>query len=407
VKLDNLFQQNVFSNDSSGAVQVINFINHLLEQALLQNASDIHIEPVEELTRVRLRIDGLLQKFAEVPRSNHNAIVSRIKIISGLDIAEKRLPQDGRIEADVNGRKVDLRISTLPVIDGEKVVIRILDKGKQLKNLAGLSFSSVNFVRYKELISYPHGMVLITGPTGSGKSTTLYATVEYLNDESQNIITIEDPVEFKIKGVNQISVNNKAGLTFAKGLRSIVRQDPNIIMVGEIRDGETARIAVQAALTGHLVFSTLHTNTAIGAITRLIDLGIEPFLVAVALRGVVAQRLVRTICSKCKEQYAPTNTEISSAGLSALASSDLDKLSLCKGAGCEHCNHSGYKGRIAVQEVLTINETMKSLITSGASEKSLFDEAKANKFTTLVDDCSQKVLQGVTSVEELLRVAYC
>ncbi|MBQ9763374.1 MAG: type II/IV secretion system protein [Phascolarctobacterium sp.] len=407
MKLDNLFQQNVFSNDSSGAVQVINFINHLLEQALLQNASDIHIEPVEELTRVRLRIDGLLQKFVEVPRSNHNAIVSRIKIISGLDIAEKRLPQDGRIEADVNGRKVDLRISTLPVIDGEKVVIRILDKGKQLKNLAGLSFSSVNFVRYKELISYPHGMVLITGPTGSGKSTTLYATLEYLNDESQNIITIEDPVEFKIKGVNQISVNNKAGLTFAKGLRSIVRQDPNIIMVGEIRDGETARIAVQAALTGHLVFSTIHTNTAIGAITRLIDLGIEPFLVAAALRGVVAQRLVRTICVNCKEQYAPTNTEISSAGLSALASSDLDKFSLCKGAGCENCNHSGYKGRVAVQEVLAINDNMKSLIISGASERALLDEARTNNFTTLIEDCAQKVLQGVTSVEELLRVAYC
>lgn len=402
MKLDNLFLQNVFSNDSSGAVQVINFINQLLEQALLKNASDIHIEPVEELTRVRLRIDGLLQKFVEVPRSNHNAIVSRIKIISGLDIAEKRLPQDGRVEADINGRKVDLRVSSLPVIDGEKVVIRILDKGQRLKNLDGLEFSNTNLVRYKELISYPHGMVLITGPTGSGKSTTLYATLEQLNDETQNIITIEDPVEFTIKGVNQISVNNKAGLTFAKGLRSIVRQDPNIIMVGEIRDGETARIAVQAALTGHLVFSTLHTNTAIGAITRLIDLGIEPFLVAAALRGVVAQRLVRKVCTNCREQYLPNSIE-----LTALGCKSEEYPHLYRGRGCDSCNLSGYKGRIAVQEVLAINETMKSLIVSGANERALLDEAKANNFTTIVDDCAQKVLQGVTSTEELLRVAYC
>ena len=251
MKLDTLLAQNVFSSNSSGAVQVINFIDHLLEQALLKNASDIHIEPVDELTRVRLRIDGLLYKFVEVPLSNHNAIVSRIKIISGLDIAEKRLPQDGRVEAEVSNRKVDLRISTLPVIGGEKVVIRILDKKQQLKDLSGLNFSQDNLAIYEQLVGYPNGMILITGPTGSGKSTTLYATLGHLNDETQNIITIEDPIEFKIKGVNQISVNNKAGLTFAKGLRSIVRQDPNIIMIGEIRDTETAKIAVRASITGH------------------------------------------------------------------------------------------------------------------------------------------------------------
>lgn len=400
MKLDTLLVQNVFSSDSSGAVQVINFIDHLLEQALLKNASDIHIEPVDEVTRVRLRIDGLLYKFVEVPFSNHNAIVSRIKIISGLDIAEKRLPQDGRVEAEISNRKVDLRVSTLPVIGGEKVVIRILDKGQQLKDLSGLNFSEDNLALYKQLVGYPHGMILITGPTGSGKSTTLYATLGHLNDETQNIITIEDPIEFKIKGVNQISVNNKAGLTFAKGLRSIVRQDPNIIMVGEIRDGETARIAVQAALTGHLVFSTLHTNTAIGAVTRLVDLGIEPFLVAASLRGVVAQRLVRMICPHCKEQYVASNTE------RAVLRCDIsESLMLYKGSGCEHCNHTGYKGRMAVQEVLPITERLKNLIVQGADEGTLLAEAKANGFTTLADDCTQKVMQGVTTTEELLRVS--
>lgn len=400
MKLDTLLAQNVFSSNSSGAVQVINFIDHLLEQALLKNASDIHIEPVDELTRVRLRIDGLLYKFVEVPLSNHNAIVSRIKIISGLDIAEKRLPQDGRVEAEVSNRKVDLRISTLPVIGGEKVVIRILDKKQQLKDLSGLYFSEDNLALYEQLVGYPNGMILITGPTGSGKSTTLYATLGHLNDETQNIITIEDPIEFKIKGVNQISVNNKAGLTFAKGLRSIVRQDPNIIMVGEIRDGETARIAVQAALTGHLVLSTLHTNTAIGAVTRLVDLGVEPFLVAASLRGVVAQRLVRMVCPCCKEQYVANSTELAALGREA-----SEKLTLFKRSGCEHCNNTGYKGRMAVQEVLPITDKLRNLISNGADEGTLLAEARANGFTPLADDCVQKVLQGVTTTEELLRVS--
>ncbi len=400
--LSSLLRQSVFSIDSSGTVNAVNFVNQLLELAVRKNASDIHIEPVDEVTRVRLRIDGLLHSLVEVPVSAHNAIVSRIKIISGLDIAEKRLPQDGSVDVNVIGRRIDLRISTLPVLDGEKVVLRILDKGRQFRDLAGLSFSEANLARYRKLIAYPHGMVLLTGPTGSGKSTTLYATLEHLNDESKNIITIEDPVEFKIQGVNQISVNNKAGLTFATGLRSILRQDPNIIMVGEIRDRDTARIAVQAALTGHLVFSTLHTNTAIGAITRLIDLGIEPFLVAAALRGVVAQRLVRITCNDCKMQYL--------AGSSDLVSLDRDdgeRLILYKGRGCKHCNNTGYKGRMAVQEVLAVTEGIQSLIVKGAEEKALLNEAKANGFTTLVEDCREKVLQGVTSVEELLRVAYC
>ena len=376
MKLNRLAVQNVFSSNLSGEVQAVKFVNELLELAVKKNASDIHIEPLEEVTRVRLRIDGLLCNAAEMLRSNHSAIVSRIKIICGIDIAEKRLPQDGRVEVEVGGSKIDLRVSTLPVINGEKVVIRLLEKSQKLLELEALNFSESNLKIYKQLINSPHGIILLTGPTGSGKSTTLYATLQELNDETKNIITIEDPVERTIEGVNQIAVNNKAGLNFATGLRSIVRQDPNIIMVGEIRDGETVKIAVQAALTGHLVFSTLHTNNAIGAVTRLLDIGIEPFLLAAALRGVVAQRLVRTICPYCE-------------------------------SGCEHCNHTGYKGRIAVQEVLQITPKLQKLITQGVEESVLFEAAKENGFTTVQEDCLAKVQAGQTTLEEYYRVASC
>lgn len=376
MKLNRLAVQNVFSSNLSGEVQAVKFVNELLELAVKKNASDIHIEPLEEVTRVRLRIDGLLCNAVEVLGSNHSAIVSRIKIICGMDIAEKRLPQDGRVEVEVGASKVDLRVSTLPVINGEKVVIRLLEKSQKLLELEALNFSESNLKIYKQLISSPHGIILLTGPTGSGKSTTLYATLQELNDETKNIITIEDPVERTIAGINQIAVNNKAGLNFATGLRSIVRQDPNIIMVGEIRDGETAKIAVQAALTGHLVFSTLHTNNAIGAVTRLLDIGIEPFLLAAALRGVVAQRLVRTICPYCEN-------------------------------GCEHCNYTGYKGRIAVQEVLQITPKLHKLITQRAEECVLFEAARENGFTTLQEDCFAKVQAGQTTLEEYYRVASC
>ena len=374
MKLNRLAVQNVFSSNLSGEVQAVKFVNELLELAVKQNASDIHIEPLEAVTRIRLRIDGLLCSAVEVLRSNHSAIVSRIKIISGMDIAEKRLPQDGRVEVEVGSSKVDLRVSTLPVINGEKVVIRLLEKSQKLLELEALNFSESNLKIYKQLINSPHGIILLTGPTGSGKSTTLYATLQELNDETKNIITIEDPVERTLEGINQIAVNNKAGLTFATGLRSIVRQDPNIIMVGEIRDGETAKIAVQAALTGHLVFSTLHTNNAIGAVTRLLDIGIEPFLLAAALRGVVAQRLVRTICPYCED-------------------------------GCEHCIHTGYKGRIAVQEVLQITPKLQNLITHGAEESMFLKTARESGFATIQEDCLAKVQAGRTTMEEYYRVA--
>ena len=374
MKLNRLAVQNVFSSNLSGEVQAVKFVNELLELAVKQNASDIHIEPLETVTRVRLRIDGLLCSAVEVQRSNHSAIVSRIKIICGMDIAEKRLPQDGRVEVEVGSSKVDLRVSTLPVINGEKVVVRLLEKSQKLLELKALNFSVSNLKIYKQLINSPHGIILLTGTTGSGKSTTLYATLQELNDETKNIITIEDPVERTLEGINQIAVNNKAGLTFATGLRSIVRQDPNIIMVGEIRDGETAKIAVQAALTGHLVFSTLHTNNAIGAVTRLLDIGIEPFLLAAALRGVVAQRLVRTICSYCE-------------------------------GGCEHCNYTGYRGRIAVQEVLQITTKLQNLINHGVEESVLLETAKESGFTTIQEDCLAKVQAGRTTMEEYYRVA--
>ena len=374
MKLNRLAVQNVFSSNLSGEVQAVKFVNELLELAVKQNASDIHIEPLETVTRIRLRIDGLLCTAVEVLRSNHSAIVSRIKIICGMDIAEKRLPQDGRVEVEVGSSKVDLRVSTLPVINGEKVVIRLLEKSQKLLELEALNFSESNLKIYKQLINSPHGIILLTGPTGSGKSTTLYATLKKLNDETKNIITIEDPVERTLEGINQIAVNNKAGLTFATGLRSIVRQDPNIIMVGEIRDGETAKIAVQAALTGHLVFSTLHTNNAIGAVTRLLDIGIEPFLLSAALRGVVAQRLVRTICPYCE-------------------------------GGCEHCNHTGYKGRIAVQEVLQITPKLQNLITHGAEESMFLETVRKSGFTTIQEDCLTKVQAGRTTMEEYYRVA--
>ena len=376
MKLNRLAVQNVFSSNLSGEVQAVKFVNELLELAVKKKASDIHIEPLEEVTRVRLRIDGLLFTAVEVLRLNHNAIVSRIKIICGMDIAEKRLPQDGRVEVEVGSSKIDLRVSTLPVINGEKVVIRLLEKSQKLLELEALNFSEDNLKIYKQLINSPHGIILLTGPTGSGKSTTLYATLQELNNETKNIITIEDPVERTIEGINQIAVNNKAGLTFATGLRSIVRQDPNIIMVGEIRDGETAKIAVQAALTGHLVFSTLHTNNAIGAVTRLLDIGIEPFLLVVALRGVVAQRLVRTICPYCE-------------------------------GGCEECNHTGYKGRMAIQEVLQITPKLQKLITNGLQESLLLEAARENGFTNLREDCLVKVQAGQTTLEEYYRVASC
>lgn len=379
-------------------MQAADIVENIFSKAIKLHASDIHIEPLDIKTRVRLRIDGLLRPIEDIPAARHNSVISRIKVLCGMDIAEKRVPQDGRLEITREGRCIDLRISTLPTIRGEKIVIRVLDKERTLFSLNQLDFSEENLKLYQSMYKTARGIVLITGPTGSGKSTTLYATLNELNTQEQNIITIEDPVEYKIAGINQVAVNPKTGLTFAKGLRAIVRQDPNIIMVGEIRDAETAQIAIQSALTGHLVLSTLHTNSAAGAVTRLLDMGIEPFLLASAVRGVVAQRLVRKICPHCCKQYEAEDWEKNF--LHVLAER---KLLLQRGEGCEKCGFTGYKGRMAVQEVLPITEQITCLILHHDSEAMIQEAARQNGFISLKQDGIDKVMAGYTTVAELIR----
>jgi len=378
--------------------QSVGFVEDLLSAAVLRRASDVHIEPLKDRSRIRLRIDGMLQLLCELDRSDHDGVISRIKVINGMDITEKRLPQDGHMEKEMDGKLVDLRVSTMPVTYGEKMVIRILDKSNACLDLDRLSFTGDNLAAYRNLFASPHGIVLVTGPTGSGKSTTLYATINELNRPQTNIITIEDPVEYQIPGVNQVTLNAKAGLHFANGLRSIVRQDPDIIMVGEIRDEETARIAVQAALTGHLVLSTLHTNDAVGAITRLLDMGIESYLLASCLRGVVAQRLVRKVCRQCGEEYAAGAAELACLRLPA-----GENRRLVKNAGCADCFGTGYNGRLTIQEVLTVDDEMRNMISQGSSEKDLLAHARNKGFRSLYEDGVDKVLAGVTTLSELHR----
>lgn len=381
----------------SGESQIIDLVDKIICDAVSQQASDIHIEPLAEYLRIRYRIDGVLQTVQKLNPNKHPVIVSRIKIISGMDIAEKRLPQDGRLE--LRQENVDLRISTLPTMQGEKVVIRILNKASDLLDQESLGFSDENYRLFQHLYSMQHGLVLVTGPTGSGKTTTLYAALNAVNTDATNIITIEDPVEYKIDGINQVAVNNKAGLSFASGLRSIVRQDPNIIMIGEIRDLETAQIAVQAALTGHLVLSTLHTGSAAGAVTRLIDMGIEPFLIAATLRGIIAQRLVRKVCSNCKKAFIPSEEE------QGLLHVQTDKI--YHGTGCDQCRETGYKGRIAVHEILLCNDSMRKEILHGADEEKIAAAGHISGSKSLYEDAAMKVLNGTITMEELMKVVYC
>ncbi len=387
--------------NNSDNIPIVKVVDSLIDQAIRYKASDIHIEPQENFTRVRFRVDGVLRNVVTLRKNRHSAIISRIKIMADLDIAEKRLPQDGRINIEQGGREIDLRISTLPTIEGEKVVMRILDKNAASIDIRKLAFTAKNIELYSTLFKSSFGIVLVSGPTGSGKSTTLYSTLTNINSPTKNIITIEDPVEYRIEGVNQVAVNNKAGLSFANGLRSILRQDPNIIMVGEIRDVETAHISIHAALTGHLVFSTLHTNDAAGAITRLIDMGVEPFLVASALRGVVAQRLVRRICPHCKEIYVPDAAERVYMDIPL-----KEDVKLYHGAGCGKCNFTGYAGRMAIQEVLPIVPEMKELILKNASDTDIFAVGRPYGVKSMKEDGIKKVLDGETTVSELLRVAY-
>jgi len=389
--------------DATENAPIVSIVNSLLDQAVHDKASDVHVEPEEDKVRVRFRVDGVLREVITFPRSTQASLLSRIKIMAEMDIAEKRLPQDGRIKIMKHGREIDVRVSTLPTILGEKVVMRILDKDAVDIKMNELGFSAKNLEIYKKMISNSYGLVLATGPTGSGKSTLLYATLMELNSVTKNIITVEDPVEYRIAGVNQVSVNNKAGLTFANGLRTILRQDPNIIMVGEVRDTETAEITINAALTGHLVLSTLHTNDAPGAITRLLDMGIEPFLIVSAVRGVVAQRLVRRICPDCKKQYTPGPDSDERILLGVGAN---EPLVLYKGEGCAQCKYTGYSGRLAIHEVMPILPEMKKLIMQHAPDQEIFALAQKQGTATIREDGIAKALNGQTTIDELVRVAF-
>lgn len=378
---------------------IVKFVNQMFVRAVTQRASDIHIDPQETKVIIRFRIDGRLVTDRELPKHMQNMLVARIKIMSNLNITENRVPQDGRIKVTIEFHPIDLRVSTLPTVYGEKVVMRILDLGSSLNDLNKLGFNKINLDRFIKMIEQPTGIVLITGPTGSGKSSTLYASLNRLNSDEVNIITVEDPVEYQLEGINQVPVNSNVGMTFAAGLRSILRQDPDIIMVGEIRDGETAEIAVRASLTGHLVLSTVHTNDSVSTIMRLVDMGLEPFLVAASLSGIVAQRLVRRICRDCKEEHEASERE-----KQIFASRGINIEKVYRGRGCPMCNMSGYKGRIAIHEVLTIDDTIKKMIMNNQTVDKIKEYALKKGTIFLIDDGLLKVKQGLTTTEEVLRV---
>lgn len=380
---------------------VIRLVNLIITRALEQRASDIHFEPFENELKVRYRIDGVLHEAEAPPKKLQAAVISRIKIMSKLNIAERRLPQDGRIKLRVLGKEIDFRVSTVPTYFGESVVLRILDRQSVILDLERLGFPDSYLKEFKSLIRKPHGMLLVTGPTGSGKTTTLYAALSTLNGEDKKIITVEDPVEYQIDGVNQIQVKASIGLTFANGLRSIVRQDPDIIMIGEIRDKETAGIAIQSALTGHFVFSTLHTNDSAGAISRLLDMGMEDYLISSSLLAVLAQRLVRVICKECKEEFTPEPELISE--LKGIVS--LEKgIKLYRGKGCKNCSGTGYKGRIGVYELLNITDGIKKLILSRADSGAIKKRAISEGLITMWADGWMKIRAGLTTIEEVMRV---
>ncbi len=376
---------------------VIRLINAMLAEAIKKEASDIHIEPFENRLQIRFRIDGVMQTILEPPRKVAALIISRVKVMANLDIAEKRVPQDGRISLRLAGHPVDVRVSTLPSGHGERIVLRLLDKQAGRLELDKLGMSSENHQLVNDLIKIPHGIILVTGPTGSGKTTSLYAILTQLNDASRTILTVEDPIEYYLDGIGQTQVNNKTDMSFAKGLRAILRQDPDVVMVGEIRDIETAVIAVQASLTGHLVLSTLHTNSAIGAITRLRDMGVEPFLLSSSLAGVIAQRLVRKLCPDCKTEHNPTPTEQKLLG--------IEKPQIIYHSnGCKKCNFTGYLGRMGVYEVIRIDEKMKQMIHDERAERDIENQARKH-YKSLRQDGMRLVLEGKTTLEEVLRVS--
>ncbi len=381
---------------------IVKFVNLLITHGIQDGASDIHIEPAERDLRVRFRIDGVLHEVMRSPKSIQSGVVSRLKIMSDINIAERRIPQDGRLSVSVNDRKIDLRVATLPTVWGEKVVMRILDNSTAMLDLKDLGFTGGNFERYRASYSKPYGMILVTGPTGSGKSTTLYSTLHQINHPEVNIITVEDPVEYRLPGINQVQTHARAGLTFAAALRSILRADPDVVLIGEIRDHETAQIAIEAALTGHLVLATLHTNDAASAITRLIEMGIEPFLVGSALDCVLAQRLARRLCTKCAEPYTPTADTLLAARYPWQADEPLPELR--RAVGCSACAKTGYKGRVALHEVMTVSETVERRAVERASAADIERVAHGEGMASLRMDGMHKVGQGLTSLDEILRV---
>jgi general secretion pathway protein E len=392
VKLE--FETIDISKDELESPAII-FVNNFLLKAIKIGASDIHIEPYEKNVLVRMRIDGKLVVVEELTNGFYQSVLSRIKVIANMNVAEKRLPQDARFRIKISKKEIDIRVSTIPSLFGERVVLRILDQSSTPLDLEELGLSKEDYENVLNILSKPYGIILVTGPTGSGKSTSLYAFLKRLKSPSKNIITIEDPVEYQIEGISQIQVNPKVGLTFASGLRSILRQDPDIIMIGEIRDKETAEIAIQAALTGHLVLSTLHTQNALSSITRLFDIGIEPFLIASSVEGLIAQRLVRKICPYCKTSYKPSSVEIKELGLKE------GDYTFYKGLGCEHCMQSGYKGRIGLFEVINVDDKLKSIISQNPS----WEYIKSHiQYKSLLDDGIEKILNGITTIEEVLQV---
>ena len=399
---DAAFVTNQLGDDAVSSAPTIRLVNSIIERAITERASDIHLEPWEGEMKVRMRIDGLMRDILTVPKDIQNSVIARLKIMSSLNIAERRVPQDGRFNVRIKDRDIDLRVSTLPTVFGEKIVARLLDKtgGKVSKESIGLE--GEDLAKYEKMIRCRNGVILIVGPTGSGKTTTMYAMIDDLNTREVNMVTLEDPVEYHIDGVNQVQINEKTGMTFANGLRAILRQDPDIIAVGEIRDGETAEIAMRAAITGHVVLSTIHTNDAVGSIERLRDIGVEPYLISSALKGVVSQRLMRRICPHCREAYTPTPEELSDLGMPM-----EPDIQLYRGAGCSDCFGTGYRGRVAVFEMLPVGHEVRRLIASGADraaiEEALHDDAEG--FVSLRDNALRLMRDGVTTAEEVLRVA--
>ena len=391
----------VSENDVVGNAPVVRLVNSIIEEAINTGTSDIHIEPMEDIVRVRNRTDGTLRKVLDTPKYLLPSIIARIKIMGAMNIAEKRVPQDGRTQVSLSGKEIDIRISTLPTIHGEKAVLRLLDRSSFLRPKSELGFTARNDALFEELLQNPHGIILVTGPTGSGKSTTLYTMLSELNKEKDNIITVEDPVEYQIAGLNQVHVNMKAGLDFPTALKSILRQDPDIIMIGEIRDSETVEIATRAAITGHLVLSTIHTNDSVSTISRLVDMGIEEFMLAASLVGIIAQRLVKLNCKFCSQPIKLSQKELDYCKIT-----DPEKYTFTKGVGCPNCNGTGLKGRTAVHEVLMMDRKMRDMISSKKSVDEIRDYAISKGLSTLKDECIRLLKEGRITIEEVYSVAY-